>query len=237
MGGKSMTTMRAARTGARPARTNNRVALGLAALAVGVGLLYAPFAVGDRQVMQWTWPLGAVVLFFAIRTLGTAAANEFGSRQRAPREDAVARWLERLGGKAHVLRYVNVGSRSIEYVVVAPSGVFTIRTRNHRGRITERGGEILLNGRQLAPELLAASKNEAGELESRLASHGFGYTVHPLVVFTDALTDVRTVGEVTALPLRWLESFIRQSPGVMSPLETTLVAGALKRDSRATLTR
>ncbi len=235
-----MTTMRATRAmhaGGERNRVNGGVALGLLALAVGVALLYAPFALNDRQVMQWTWPIGAIVLFFAIRWLGAAAAEELGGRERGPREDAVARWLERLGGKAHVLRYVNAGGRSIEYVLVAPAGVFTMRTRNHRGRISERGGEMLLNGRSLAPDLLSSLRAEAAALEQRLASLGFSYPVRPLLVFTDALTDVRTFGDVTALPLRWLESFIRHSPGTMSPLETSLVAGALKRDSRASLTR
>ncbi len=232
-----MTTMRATHPGLEPDRTNGRVMLGLAGLALGVCLLYAPFALGDRQVMQWTWPVGAVLLFFAIRALGTAAAEGLGERERSPREDAVATWLERLGGKAHVLRYVNAGGRGIEFVVVAPSGVFTIRTRSHRGRVSERAGEVALNGRLLAPELLTSSRTEAGALEDRLSSLGFSYHVRPLLVFTDALTDVHPFGDVTALPLRWLESFIRQSPATMSPLETSLVAGALKRDSRATLTR
>jgi hypothetical protein len=232
-----MTTMKATHPQIHPDRSNAIVALWLLALAAGVGLLYAPFASGDRGLMQWTWPIGAAVLFLGVRGLGSAVAKELGEHERTPREDAVGHWLERLGGRAHVLRYVTVGGRSIEYVVVAPSGVFAIRTRGHRGKVTERGGEIVLNGRNLPPDLLNTARSEASALEGRLGSLGFSYPVRSLIVFTDAHTDVRSFGEVTTLPLRWLESLIRQSPPMMSPLETTVVAGALKRDARATITR
>jgi hypothetical protein len=232
-----MTTMRAMRVPGTPGRTNGMVALWLAAMAAGVGLLYAPFAYGDRTLMQWTWPIGAALLFLAVRGLGTAVSKELGERERPTREDAVGRWLERLGGRAHVLRYVDAGGRSIEYVVVAPSGVFAIRTRGHRGKVTARGGEIVLNGRSLPPDVLATSRTDVTALEGRLSALGFAYPVRSLIVFTEAHTDVRSFSDVTVLPLRWLESFIRQSPGVMSQLESTVVAGALKRDARATSTR
>lgn len=233
-----MTTMRALHTHFGTARTiNGRVALWLFGLAAGVGMLYAPFAGGDTTLLRWTWPIGAAILFFSIRGLGAVANEQLGETPVSEREDSVSRWLGRLGGKAHVLHYVDVGPRSIEYVVVAPTGVFAIRTRGHRGKLSNSGETLMLNGRQLPPEVVVGSRIEANLLEQRLAGLGFSYPVRPLLVFTDAHTDVRSVGEVTALPLRWLESFIRHSPGTMSPLESTLVAGALKRDARATITR
>jgi hypothetical protein len=206
-------------------------------LALGIALLYAPFAAGDQAILRWTWPVGAILLFLAVRGLGAAATEQMDEQQHAGRDDTVGSWLGRLGGKAHVLRYVAVGGRSVEYVVVAPSGVYAIRTRSNRGKIAARGGELLLNGRPLPREVLVASRNEASAVEERLASLGFGYPVKPVIVFTDARTDVRQVGEVTAMPLRWLESFIREQPGMMSQLESSLIASALRRDARASLTR
>lgn len=232
-----MTTMRAMHAGTAPARPNGRVGLWLGALALGVALLYVPFAAGGVGVMRWIWPVAAVLLFLGVRGLGAAAQEEFGDRERTPREDAVGAWLNRLGGKAHVLRYVAAGGRSIEYVVVAQSGVFAIRTRTHRGKVAVSGGELTLNGRPLPPEVLGSARGEGAALEERLAGLGFSHAVRPLVVFTEARCDVRSVGDVTTLPLRWLESYIRTAPSVMSPLETTLVASALKHDARATSSR
>lgn len=233
-----MTTMRALQPPLGSSRSvNGRVALWLFGLAAGVGMLYAPFAGGDTAILRWTWPIGAAILFFSIRGLGAVANEQLEANPVSEREDSVGRWLGRLGGRAHVLHYVDVGPRSIEYVVVAPTGVFTIRTRGHRGKVSAVGETLMLNGRQLPPEVVVGLRVEADLLEQRLAALGFTYPVSPLLVFTDARTDVRSVGNVTALPLRWLESFIRHSPGTMSPLESTLVAGALKRDARATITR
>lgn len=234
-----MTTMRAVHVGGRVSKVNRDLRLGVWVFLLGVAvvLLAAPLAMGQRSALQWTWPIGAGLLFVSIRGIGGVADERLGRRDRVTREDTVGPWLERLGGKAHVLRYVEAGGRSIEYVIVAPSGVYAMRTRNHRGKVTSRDGELLVNGRPLAADVLAAARGESYALEERLGGLGFSYPVRPLIVFTEARLDVRQAGDVTALPVRWLESYVRRSPTVMSPIETALVAGALRRDSRASTVR
>jgi hypothetical protein len=229
-----MTTARTA-AGHGVRQEGRHVGWWLMGLLAGLVLLYLPFTAGTTSWMVWTWPLGGALLFLSVRGIGGATGG-LGDQGRT-HHDEVGRWLGQLGGRCQVLRYVDAGGRAVEYVVVAPSGVYAIQTRNVRGRLRVRGEGLVLNDRPLSADLTARAAEDARALESRLARAGLPHEVRPLVVFTDARIDVRDAGGVTLLPLRWLESYVRTRPQELSGLELGLVGGALRREARALLTR
>lgn len=99
-------------------------------------------------------------------------------------ERDVARALEALGPEFTVLHAVPVGKRStdIDHVVVGPTGVFSINTKNHSGRDVWVGGRTLLVSGQRSRHVHNALAE--GERATALlsAAAGVPILVQPLLV-------------------------------------------------------
>jgi hypothetical protein len=103
-------------------------------------------------------------------------------------EREVARALDALGSEFTVLHAVPVGKRStdIDHVVVGPTGVFSINTKNHSGQEVWVGGRTLLVNGQRTPHVHRALTE--GERATALLSAAAGspIVVQPLIVVAAA---------------------------------------------------
>lgn len=63
-------------------------------------------------------------------------------------EVSVAKVLEELPKDFKVIHDVNVDDKfNIDHLVIGPTGIFTIETKNHIGRVTNNGDTLLINNK------------------------------------------------------------------------------------------
>ncbi|WXF92807.1 nuclease-related domain-containing protein [Curtobacterium flaccumfaciens pv. flaccumfaciens] len=103
-------------------------------------------------------------------------------------ERQVAAQLEELGPDFTVLHAVPIGTGStdIDYIVVGPTGVFSINTKNHSGHAVWAGGRTLMVNGQRTPHLHRALAE--GERATTLLSAAAGgpILVQPILVVAAA---------------------------------------------------
>jgi hypothetical protein len=113
---------------------------------------------------------------------------------------------------------------AFDHIVVGPTGLFVIETKNWSGDITFQNGQVLCNGRPPSRPPLKQVKEEAAALISHLSSAGCpDAPVHPVVCFVGnrpqgGLSNVGGVRICTETDLTDLFE---------NPLETPLPAGSL----------
>uniref|UniRef100_A0A942YBG0 NERD domain-containing protein n=1 Tax=Neobacillus citreus TaxID=2833578 RepID=A0A942YBG0_9BACI len=135
-------------------------------------------------------------------------------------ERRVARELESLGPEFTVLHAVPIGKRStdIDHVVIGPTGVFSINTKNHSGHSVWVGGRSLMVNGQRTPHVLRAL--DEGRRATDLLSHAAGgpVLVQPLlVVAADELRFGKTQPAVVTLTPENVGQWIAGLPRVHSP--------------------
>ena len=81
---------------------------------------------------------------------------------------------------------VKIGQRgNIDFVVVGPSGVWTIEVKSHLGKITYVNDTLLINGYLPEKNFLSQSYAEAKELEKYLKEQiNYDMRVHPVLAFS-----------------------------------------------------
>jgi hypothetical protein len=102
-------------------------------------------------------------------------------------EIAVAGVLAQLGSEWTVLHSVPVGKNEadIDHVVIGPSGVFTINSKNHSGqRIWIAGRGLFVGGH--STNYISSALGEAARAESQLSNFaGLNVPVSPMIVFVN----------------------------------------------------
>lgn len=83
-------------------------------------------------------------------------------------ERSVARELERLDDRFHVIHDVIVGPGNIDHVVIGPSGLFIVETKSHPGLVTFNGERLLHSGRPFEKDFLAQAYAESMSLKEYL---------------------------------------------------------------------
>jgi hypothetical protein len=154
------------------------------------------------------WTIGVVLalagllLLLGVFTCTRRVAAFF---KGAAGEEIVARELARLPAGYHVFHSLDAGGGvlmwrggDIDHVVVGPTGVFAIETKNWRGQVTLADGQILLDGAPPRRSPLEQARQAVSKLQVRLGRGGiYDANVAPVVCFAgdrfDA--DCQTVGD------------------------------------------
>ena len=105
-----------------------------------------------------------------------------------------------------VLHDVVLDSWNIDHVAIGPTGVFTIETKSHRGRIQHDGQQLLRGGRPLEKDFLRQAKSQGLWLGKQLEQRGHSVFVTPIVCFTRAYVRIpkSATRPVVVVPLKWL---------------------------------
>lgn len=141
-------------------------------------------------------------------------------------EETVARILAFLPASHTVFNDLQLdrGGPAFDHIVVAPSGIFVIETKNWSGEIIFQNGQVLCNGRAPSRPPLKQVKEEAAALLDHLAAAGCpAAPVYPVVCFVGnrpqgGLSNVGGVRICTETDLTGLFE---------NTLETPVPAGAL----------
>ena len=120
-------------------------------------------------------------------------------------EEIVARELARLPAGYHVFQSLDSGGGvlmrrggDIDHVVVGPTGVFAIETKNWRGRVSVADGKLLVEGVEPRRAPLAQAQQAVSKLQVRLGRGGIYHAqVVPVVCFASECFEIdpQTVGE------------------------------------------
>jgi Nuclease-related domain/Protein of unknown function (DUF2510) len=167
------------------------------------------------------------------RLLGVKT-EERNWRVGAEGEEEVARRLRRLGQGWYVLHAVPVGDRGtdIDHVVIGPSGVFVLNTKNHTGHsvwVAERA--FLVNGQKT--DYLRKSRHEASRA-SRLLSAGCGFPVEAravIVVLAARLTVKQQPQGIGVVKRRQIVTWLSKQPLVLQPEAVECIYTIARRDT------
>lgn len=206
-----------------------RVLIGLGVVVLLFGVLWGLLIAGGK-LPSWMW-LGALLLLPGLMryVLDETEKSVRKAKRGEVAEKSVARELERLDDRFHVIHDVIVGPGNIDHVVIGPSGLFIVETKSHPGLVTFNGERLLHSGRPFEKDFLAQAYAESMSLKEYLKkATGSDFLVRPLLVFTEAYVKVRgRVKGVEVLPLKWMNERITEGVEVLSEAERQRLARAL----------
>ncbi|HOV50256.1 MAG TPA: nuclease-related domain-containing protein [Candidatus Cryosericum sp.] len=135
--------------------------------------------------------------------LEAAAGQYYGG---AVGERGVGQVLSCLPSGFHVFNGIRFPSGDVDHVVVGPTGVFSIETKNYSGTIGVREGHIIRNGELLAHDPIRQSRLEARYVASLTGPLPGVPHVVPVVVFARA--KVRAHGTVGGVAVVGIEALL-----------------------------
>jgi hypothetical protein len=180
-------------------------------------------------------PQSSPVRFRLARVLGVHT-DERAWRRGANGERVTALWLGRLPDGWHVFHDVPVGDRgaNVDHVVIGPSGVFTVNTKNVTGKLWVGAKSIRRNGHPT--DYLRKATAEANRA-SRLLSTALGRQVGVravLAILADEWTILEEPAEVIVRGPRGAKNLMLAQPPVLTPRDVAeLAAAAAKRGTWA----
>jgi len=208
-----------------------RAAWPLLVVAAGVGyLLRALLPTPPLDVPQ-------VGLLFLLLAIGLALGARFSHSRLAAfakgarGEERVARELSLLPAGHTVYHGLSgAGGSTIaadtdyDHIVVGPTGVFVIETKNWSGCVSVRDGRVLCNGREPSRRPMEQVKHAANALRARLqASCDYRGPLQPVVCFAgDSLPEGRTgaAGVMLCIAARLHDVVRSEDPGGTVPPDT-----------------
>jgi hypothetical protein len=98
-------------------------------------------------------------------------------------EERVANVLARLPETYHVFHDFVAGGSPVDHVVVGPTGVFAVETKNWRGNVGLEDGHVLVDGRLADRSPLQQAIREADAVKDELGKAGWTGTVTPVLCF------------------------------------------------------
>jgi len=177
------------------------------------------------------WLYVALILLFGI-TLRELKAFTKG----AEGEQKVRRILKNLPPNYSTLSdFVNGQKGNIDFVVVGPTGVFTIEAKNYRGgNITFQNGVLYRNDYPFKKDVLKQTYAESKYLSEYLyKSLGLSFPVTPILVFTNPYTKLRfglhPVNGVYVIGTSWLIKLIQQRQPTLNPDHCTKIKNEIKK--------
>lgn len=112
---------------------------------------------------------------------------------------------------------------NVDHVVLGPRGFFGIETKSHKGKVTARGNQLLLNGRPPDKDFVSQTWRGCYRLKDIV-----GAEVTPVLCFSEAFVEGRVfVKGVRVLPIRWLKQEIPHSEVLHDSRTVALAVNAL----------
>jgi len=182
----------------------------------------------------WWWP-AAVAAFVPLFVLGRAASaggrlNSMRLQRGIVGEERVASLLNGLQSEGFTaIHDLEIGRGNADHVLVGPTGVFVIETKDWGGRFYRRRGRLMFNQRA-ADDVVGQVTVAALAVRSRLESAGMDVWVRAVVASTRATVSGSplNLGHVSAVEADHLPAFVRDR-------EETMTSGAVEKAVAAIL--
>lgn len=118
--------------------------------------------------------------------------NTWGRGSEA--ESIVGESLSLLKDEYKVIEDLNTGHGNIDFIVIGPTGIFTIEVKASRGRISYSNGSLFINGKVPEKDYLTQTESERYWLLRELSQHfNRNYTVIGLLEFPYGKIDKSTI--------------------------------------------
>jgi hypothetical protein len=188
--------------------------------------------------VRW-WPL-FLLAFVPIVVLGRATLQG-GQLDPVPLgrgirgEERIGRLLAELEPEGYrALHEVDIGRGDADHVLVGPTGVFVIETKEWQGRFYPRGGRLMFNQRP-ADEVVSQVTAAAIVIRRRLKRAGIDVWVQAVIASTSASVHASPLrlGHVTALEADHLPAFVRSRRGEIDAGTIARVIAAVLADEAA----
>ncbi|MCQ2388477.1 MAG: NERD domain-containing protein [Kiritimatiellae bacterium] len=136
-------------------------------------------------------------------------------------EERVANLLGNLPDAYHVFHDFVAGSHHVDHVVVGPTGVFAVETKNWSRTVTIAEGHVLVGGELPTRPPLVQAVKEAEAVKASLKRAGWNGEVAPVVCFASNTfaEGVATCGTVQIVNARDLHGLVTNSPEALPPQE------------------
>lgn len=205
----------------------------------GIIILYFSLAIADF-VLIFYFPKFAtlfVAIFFILFFIAKDKWKNLGKIYRGARAENVVRiTLKNLDKNFFVIRNIHIpGERSnIDFVVVGPTGIFSIEVKSHGGNIAFNGNNLTVNNKIFKDKnILDQANAEAFSLYVHLRSSLHRqYTITPVLVFSHKYATMdfgfKPVRGIFILNKSKICEFIENQKIILSQKEIKIVVDNLK---------
>jgi hypothetical protein len=185
------------------------------------------------------WPLSFLAIL-PIVVLGRATLmggrlDPLPLRRGIHGEERVAALLAQLEPEGYrALHGLDIGRGDADHVLVGPTGVFVIETKEWQGRFYPRRGRLMFNQRA-ADEVVSQVTTAALAVKHRLERAGIEVWVQAVIASTTAkvYASPLRLGHVTALEADDLRAFVLGRRAALDPETATRALTALQEDAAA----
>ncbi|MEP7060302.1 MAG: nuclease-related domain-containing protein, partial [Actinomycetota bacterium] len=202
-------------------------------IGIAIGFIYGALLSAAIAAFWW-WPL---MLFEALLVGAVLWLMRDGGLLDPDRwqkgfegEAIVSRTLSRLEAFGYeLIDDVDIDRGNVDHVIVGPTGVFAIETKNHPGRVEVREGMLRRDGSDCTGFTGQAVR---GAMAVRALTRADW--VEALLVFPNArmLGGPVRIGTTTVVDLSGLTAFITARPSRLDPDQVHALAGRIRQDQR-----
>ena len=170
-----------------------RAGLAILCFAVAFALLKLWPRTSSRPMVSVIFAFVLAVAVVSLAALGKTFMQRSDRAERgADAEVRVEHLLQALPAAYYTLHDLTFDGFNIDHIVIGPTGIFTVETKSHRGKITARGEDLLLNGRPFEKPVLKQAWSQAFTLRDLLKRDGKKpFPVRPILCFPNAFVQVR----------------------------------------------
>lgn len=201
----------------------------LVVVVTGVGATLALAVAGF-----WWWPfslMGVPLLWVLWRETDPGGVLDPAPHRKGARgEETVGEILQALDRRFSIHHGIDTGRGNVDHVVIGPTGVFVIETKNVAGRFELRKGHVTHNGYD-GQAILRQAVAEAMAIKDRLREAGVDAWVEAVVASTEAevQNDRLQARNVTVLAAKALPEFILSRRIRLSSTEIDRAETAISR--------
>ena len=211
-----------------------RAGLALLFFAVALGLMWFWARVSPRPASLAGVAVPLIIGVIALHLAGSGKVLMKRSEQAERGADAeveVAHLLQELPTDYHALHDLTFDGFNIDHVVIGPTGVFTVETKSHRGKVSASRDALVLNGRPFEKPILKQAWSEAFAVQEMLQhTTGKPCPVQPILCFPNAVVEVRrpVIGVIVASRGFLTRAITGHQAGSASPPEIHKLVSVLK---------
>lgn len=141
-------------------------------------------------------------------------------------EERVAGLLEALPDAWHVFHDFETGGYHVDHVLVGPTGVYSVETKNWRGRVAVEDGEVIVDGSLADRAPLGQTMRQADAVRAALRRAGWSGDVVPVLCLASNTfgAGLQETGRVTLLNAERLVEWLRSRAVALSANELARLA-------------
>ncbi|HEY3855970.1 MAG TPA: nuclease-related domain-containing protein [Verrucomicrobiae bacterium] len=174
-----------------------------------------------------------ILFVWSCRKFDSLLKDRRAMRRGAAGEATVGHLLQKLPESYYVINDLSTDFGNLDHVVVGPTGIYAIETKNHRGVVSPDGkGELLINGQPTEKPYIRPFVSRMMKIREKIMVMAPGREVfyEPVFVFTSAFVEAQwgTTGQVKCLRDENLLHFITENKfgTKLEPVEAERIARA-----------